>query len=358
MVKIHHRLLVMLLTSMIASTSNSSDYKPFLKMDAFLLGNPVIDSVLQSDEGKFDKEGDQQIGSLWIEAGIRKDQWLLSALYREEYQLDYHPDTADLYNSIENTQTLDTGRTYHVDLQAVRFSAKGIRIAREFTVSPNLKISIGSSLFQSSDLINGHITGLASATSNQDYNFNVDVDYHYNEDTLFDRPNVIASKGTGLSFDLTSTWKINEKLNLSTEIKDLVGAIRWRSAPFTKATATSDVKTFTPEGFVEIEPALQGIEGYDDSYIQHLKPHGDINLSYQYNDRTTALLHSKHYPGQSLFGIGVQKAFKQSQAGIVVWPQTQTVEVKYKQGNFGFSIGLDHLNLSDAQTLWLSFNYR
>lgn len=354
----HNYALIIGFTSTLLLMNNTfaSEYKPFMKFNTFLYSESVsIDGALHNWRGDFNKKGNKQIGSIWLEAGVKKDSWLLSVLYREEYLLNYHPDTAELYNNLETTKVLDAGRRYHIDLEATRYKASGLRIAHDFTLLPDLTISLGSSLFQSSKLINGSLNGSASALSNQDYDYNINVDYYYDDDALFDRPNVKKPVGTGLSFDLASTWKANENVDVSLDIKDLVGIIRWKDAPFTRATATSDTKSFTPDGLVRIEPALQGIEGNDATYIQRLKPRGDLGIRYQSNNSNTSwLLQSKYYSSLALVGLGVGKPVKQGHASVILWPKAKTVEAKYRYRNINIALGIDDLNVSKANVFWLS----
>lgn len=342
--------------TLLTNVTFASEYKPFMKFNTFLYSESVsIEGALHNWRGDFNKKGDKQIGSLWLEAGIRKNNWSLSALYREEYFIDYHPDTAELYNSIENTQVLDIGRRYKIDLDAVRYKATGLRIARDFILSPNLKISLGSSLFKSSKLLDGSINGSATALSDQDYDYNVNVDYHYDDDVLFDRPDVKAPSGVGLSFDMASIWQVNKNVDVNLDIKDLLGMIRWRDAPFTKASVTSDTKSFTPDGFVQIEPALQGVESNDDTYRQRLKPRGDLSVRYQADASDTSwLFQSKHYSNLNLVGVGLGRPVKQGNVSVLLWPEAQMLEIKYRYRNINIALGLDDFDASKTEVFWLS----
>lgn len=340
-----------------AHSAFASEYKPFLRTDVFLYSESVsLDGALHSWRGDLDKDGETQIGSLWLEAGVRKKNWLLSALYREEYLSDYHSDTAELYHSIENDNLLDAGRRYVVDLDVARYKMTGLRVAHDFVVSPALKVSLGSSLFRSKKLLNGSLKGLVLASSSQDYDYDVNVDYHYDDDVLFNRPNVNQPTGTGLSIDLASTWQVNKNIDIDVDIKDLLGVIHWRDAPFTRAAVTSDTKTFTPDGLVQIEPALEGVEGNESSYQQYLKPRGDFSIRYQGDHRQTSwLLQSKYYSSLTLFGFGAAKPVKHGYASVVLWPEAQTIEAKYKYRNMYISLGIDDLDVSKANAFWLSF---
>lgn len=336
----------------------SENYKPYVDFDAFLFSESVALREFSNNwQGDYQAGGENQIGSLWMESGVKTKQWNIGLLYREEHQLQHSPDTADLYYALENNQLLESGRIYRLALEAQRFRAKGLRVARNLKAKENLKLNIGVSLFQASQLIDGGITGTATTSTNKDYDYNLDVDYTYDTDVLFDRPGTKEPTGLGIALDVSFDWQATPRLNIAGHIKDLPGLIYWNDAPFTDVSVSSDDKTFDEEGFVQIQPVLSGIEGYE-KLTQKLAPNGTLDFAYKLKqENTSLLLNSRHYKNYSLVGLGGKKDFGTVGLGALFWPKTHTLQAFYKTDHYRFSLGFDSLNIEEVQTLWLGFKY-
>jgi len=330
--------------------------KPFITFDTFLHSDSSsLDALDNHWQGAYTAGGKNQAASLWFEVGIKKNQWSFSSLYREEHELEYHFDTADLYNGLENERTLEIGRQYRIALTAKRFRAKGLRIAYQAQPLNTLQFTLGGSLLYTSKLLDGSLTGFATANSANDYDYNASIDYHYDEDVLLDRSGTSAPTGIGMAIDISAQWDINQQAQLSATIKDLVGLIRWKNAPFTQAQLTSDVKTISSDGFIEVEPALSGIEGTDKHFTQSLNAYGTLDLRYRLkNSQKTVLIKSRHYHNFSHLGLGGEMALGKHQLGLAFWLQTHVIEAMYHTKNHAITLGIDDINFSKTQTLWVS----
>lgn len=336
----------------------SENYKPYVDFDAFLFSESVALREFSNNwQGDYQAGGENQIGSLWMESGAKTKQWNIGLLYREEHQLEHSSDTADLYYALENNQPLESGRVYKLALEAQRFRAKGLRVARNLKPKENLNLNIGVSVFQASKLIDGGITGNAATNTDRDYDYNLDVDYSYDTDVLFDRPGTKEPTGLGVALDVSFDWQVTPRLNMAGHIKDFPGLIHWKDAPFTDVSASSDVKTFDEEGFVQIQPALSGIEGYD-NLSQKLDPNGTLNFTYKLKQENTSfLLNSRHYKNYSLVGLGGEKKVGTMGLGALYWPKTHTLQAFYKTDHYSYSLALDSLDIEEVRTLWLGFKY-
>lgn len=332
-------------------------FVPFAKFDTYLSSeSSAISDVDNHWQGSYKSGGENQTVSVWLEAGVKKNQWSVSTLYREELHLNYDADTAAFYNAIENDREVETGRRYLIDLEASRFRAKGFRVAYQTKATETFKLSIGGSLFHASNLLDGGIQGFAQANGNNDYDYHSAVDYSYDEDLLFDRPNTTAPSGIGISLDLQAQWQITPQWTLDTNIRDLAGQIRWKNAPYTEATVTSDTKVTTDDGFIEVEPTLSGIEGTRSILRQTLRPSGTLDISYAPdNAKTSYLLKSRHYSQFSRFGLGMQRPFRNQQIGMTYWPEDGTLETTVSVKHHQLKVGLDNIKLDDVETFWLSW---
>lgn len=332
--------------------------KPYFKTDSFFLSEPVaIRAARKQWDGQYHQNGEKQIGSLQVESGVKRGDWSAGILYRQEYQVHFDSDTADLYYAIENNADLTTDRVYQIALESYAFRGLGARLSKHFKPTKNIDLVIGGSLFSASHMQEGSILGSALANTDDEYEFEFDVDYNYSEDILFERKNDDKPDGIGLSLDLDFNWQPNENFQLNANIRDLAGAIFWRNVTYTKATANSDTVTVDDNGFTKVNPVLSGTEGYYSSYTQRLRPSADLKVDYQLNNSNyIASLKTKHYEDLNLFAVGGSRAVANGKLALHYWPQIQTLEANYQGKRAGLSLGLDKLDLSEARTFWLSVN--
>lgn len=333
--------------------------KPYLQLDSFIFSEPVSIKHALDDSRYADNDyksgGRNQYASLWIETGVRKGNWHSAVLYRESYRYRFSKDTADLYNSLNNTHTVDAGRLYQVDLNVERFRAQGIRLAYDWMPAEGIQIQFGGSYFQASHLLSGSLTGTAMANSSNDYDYQATVDYAYDKDILFGRSPVNAPHGSGVSLDLSGSWTINDRLSVSARVKDVYGRIRWRSAPASVGSLTSNTKTIGSDGFVVINPAIQGTHTIRDVYTQTIKPAGKVALQYQLED-TPGELHmkSRFFSDRVFVGVGGTRSVLQGQLSATIWPDMKVLELGYRNKKLNLTMGLDNLDITETRTFWLS----
>lgn len=334
--------------------------QPYVEIDSFFSSDPIaLDAISNDWEGEYHPNGEKQTASIWLESGFRKNDWSFGALYREEHQLSFSSDTADLYYTVANNQELNQDRPYNIDLDAYRFRGFGARLAKQFQANNKLKFSLGTSLFSASNLLDGRLSGSATANAAENYQYQFDVDYSYSEDLLFNRPSTDTPTGIGLALDLDLQWTPNQQTQISLKVKDLAGAIRWKDVPFTEAQADSNTATVNADGFSSVNPILSGFEGDHSSYTQRLKPSADLMAKYQLqNSSYTTSAKIKHINGFNLFALGGSRDIMGSTLSLHYWPQVDTLETGYQGKHLGFSFGIDNLDLSDAQTLWLTLKYQ
>lgn len=334
-------------------------FTPFSRFETTLFSEPVpLSSVSNSWKSGSFKGGKQQFGDIWIETGVKKGNWGLSTLYRQRQQYDFSHDTADLYNILENTHNLETGKTYTIDLQAQRFTASGLRGTYSFQPIDTLSLQIGASLFQASNFMNGGMKGTATALSNNDYDYQVNIDYAYSEDILFDRPNVNAPKGQGYSLDLQLNWQPTKKIDVSLNAKDVLAAIYWNDVPHTDALITSNIKTVGDDGFIKIQPNLAGKEDYQDTFKQKVTSYGDAQIRYSLNNAKQALLTNAKFFGDNVYmGIGGETKVKNASIAASYYPELDTLSLKYKHKKIAFKLAIDSLKLKEANNIWLGIEF-
>ena len=348
---------ILLLSLGISSPLSAS---PYFEMDSFISSEPVsIDATSNDWQGDYHPNGEKQTASVWIESGFKKNNWSLGALYREEHQLTFSSDAADLYHTVVTDQALSQNRHYNLELDAYRFRGVGARLAKQFKPKNNLELSVGTSLFYATNLLEGELTGSAIANSADNYSYQFEGDYVYEEDLLFNRPNTESASGVGLALDVAMNWKPTQQTNIALKVKDLAGVIHWRDAPYTKAQANSDRTTTDANGFSSVNPILSGFEGYKSSYTQNLRTSVDLSAQYQFqNTAYTASAKAKYINELNLFALGGSKKLSKGELSFHYWPQIKTLETGFQGKNVGFTFGIDQLDISETQTVWLTLKYQ
>lgn len=356
----YYKHLPLLILLSLPVTAIAEPFKPYIEMHSFLLSKPTsLDSTRNQWQGKYHPNGDKQIASIWFESGLKNQNWSVGLLYREEYRLDFSNDAADLYYTVENNLDLDTNRSYDIAVDAYRFRGIGARVSKYFEPNNKLQASIGASLFSASKLLEGNLSGSALANANDEYQYYLTGDYRYTEDILFERKNIEQPTGVGLALDLNLSWRPSKKWQLDANIKDLAGAIFWKDAPYTEATANSETVQVDENGFTTVNPVLSGREGYLSSFTQKLKPVANLQIGYHLNNANySASIKTMHSDNLNLYALGGSRPLSNGKLALHYWPQIQTLEADYQGKKYGFSLGLDKLDLSEVRTFWLSLKYR
>lgn len=335
--------------------SVSGEVKPYFHSDMFLQSEPIsIDGALHEwRKGKY-RGGESQYGSVWLETGVKKGDTALSALHRQEYQATFSPDAADYYYGTQHHQ-LDPNRSYRLELETHSFKAQGVRVQQTFQPSKKLTLSVGGSILQASSLQDGRLSGQAiTDASGKDQTYEASVRYQYDQDRLLDRPDVIAPKGIGYALDASLQWQATDKLAVGIAARDIVGEINWDDTPYTDAKLTSTTKTVGDDGFIKIQPGVQGKEAYLDSFRQTLRPKLDASAKYRIGETgETALLALKHVPEQTLWGVGGETPALKGTIAATLWPEGKLLQVGYTRKHVELSVGLDNINPADANTVWL-----
>ena len=324
----------------------------FLRVESQTYSEPVsIDAALNRWDGAF-HGGEIQWSYNWAELGYRHRAWSLSALYRRDFWLDFSADAAELYYRTRHRLALQTGRRYAVDIAAYGFSARGLRAGWRHRFGADLTLAVGMSLFNAADLMQGHLQGQATALADNDYSYDAYVDYTYDEDRLFGRQ-VEAPDGLGASLDARLAYRPTPRLTLRARAVDLLGLIRWKDAPYTRATATSDRRGFDEEGYIIVEPAISGVEGYHSTYVQWLEPRLQLQAEQMLGERLSASLHYRYQFGQGLLGLGAGMAWGDGSLGLTAWPQLAALGLRLRRHGVAFGLTLDSLGRRDIRTLWL-----
>lgn len=240
----------------------------YTRVDSFSYSEPVsVKGAVHELSGAF-KGGEHALTHNQAELGMRLGNWSLSWLTRYDYDLQFHPDTAELLHHQENDLPVDRGRVYQLDLQARRMRAQGLKLTYAFQPVSNVQGSLALAYLKADQLLDGRMQGDLTTNLDDSYSGDAQLDYVYNEDLLLGRA-VTEPEGQGVTVDLSLSWQPTPGWRLGVVSEDLYSQIRWDRAPYTQATVTSSVVTFDANGFIHTQPVLAGFEGYR-THRQHL----------------------------------------------------------------------------------------
>lgn len=330
----------------------------YFKLESFTYSETVpIDAALHEWETTDFESGDRQWSWNWLEMGVQWGHFSLGYLWREEYDLRFSPDTAELYWRTANQLDLAPNTDYEIDLRARHFQASGLRFAfrnhHAFTVMA-LDYQLGFARFEAQDLIDGRLVGRGRTINNRDYDYVAELNYHYSEDRLFERQ-VEAPSGTGYAVDLALQAEYRQH-RLSVVATDLVGAIYWRDAPYTEGTLNSDNKRYDASGYVRVNPTLSGYEGVSDEFRQPLQTRITADYDYAVSDRLAVGLMLQQQYDQALLAPSV--ALLASHAlKLGYWPQTEMLQLQWRTPGWVISLGADGID-EGIRALALRFAYQ
>ncbi|MGD8642398.1 MAG: hypothetical protein PVG89_17305, partial [Gammaproteobacteria bacterium] len=202
----------------------TAEFQPYLTLHSFTYVEPVsITYVFQNDNNRFEG-GDTALTHNWVETGVVYNNFGVGIIGRYDYDLKFSEDTAEFYHLTNNKKPLPEGRTFDLYLNAKHVYSNGVRFSYGYALTSNTDINIGLSYLKGTRLTDGTIQGRGVVLSENDYDFQFDVDYFYSEDTIFER-RVDSPQGKGYSVDLSLNWDISQKLGLDLNVIDLIGRI-------------------------------------------------------------------------------------------------------------------------------------
>ncbi len=216
------------------------------------------------------------------ELGLKHEHWRLGYVLRYDYALKYTHDTAELFYADKNDQPIQQDRRYEVFLAPIHARSWGLRLASSWPLAPTLSIEPSISYLQSKRLQQGQVSGFFVA-ENDRYSGQLDLDYVYDKDKLFDRV-VTRPSGHGLAFDVALHWNMNESWQAHVAAIDLYHRINYSRTPFHAAKANSDRISFDDEGRIDVKPVLEGSQGYR-SHVLRLPRQYRANLQHTLDEQ-------------------------------------------------------------------------
>jgi len=244
--------------------------------------------------GPFTPDATNRLNGAWnIDSGLVYHGLRFATFYRGEVYMKANRDTVEILRMITQKKNLPVGRIFNVDLKARGFSAFGLEVSKGFdldqiTLAPpilqrltrGLSIGITARYLQGEMIQQGKIEGQLTPTSQKSYDFDLLMDYVYDQDYVYERRSTIPGTGRGHSFDLGLQYALSRQFDAEVLFRDIWGRIYWRDTPYTCADGTSNVKEYDSSGYQIYRPTIQGYESYK-NYTQKIPLKADALLSYR-----------------------------------------------------------------------------
>lgn len=219
----------------------------------------------------------------YADTGVAYKGWRVAGFYRGELFIEANEDTVEILSMLNLKQDLPVGRKFIIDLKAKGFSATGIEISKGVRLDGLLKglsAGITARYLRGERIQTGAIGGSVTPEGPKSYDFDLFLDYVYDENYVYDRRDTGRSfTGQGYSFDFGLKYNVSDRVIVNILLRDIMGRIYWRDVPYTTADATSDTKSYDDAGYQQFRPTIRGFESHK-HYTQRIPLKTDLAFSY------------------------------------------------------------------------------
>lgn len=338
-----------------SSQSVAIDFKPFVEFSSFSHSEPIAVHAILNDWNAPLSKGKVAFSLNRAEVGIGIEEWQFSVFERQDYLFEFTSDSAKLLYQTNNEQDFTVGEQYDLDLKTNAFIARGLKLGYQKPFA-GFNIGLAISYFEGLDITDGSITGQATATANNQLNFDFDVDYYYTEDTLFERNIASKPKGNGYGLDLSVDGFIFPSWHTHLKVQDLFAHIHWWDTPRTIAQGK-----YIGEDVQDLGKApVTGIELNND-HIQHIPTKVFLYNQYQLSRQHFILADYYDYSVKQFYSIGYRfVSDRQSKIDVLYNATAQAWQVGYMNNWLQLNLISDQLEFEKARTLGinLGLNYK
>lgn len=261
---------LLIIILLLVSTQALAQSQAFTRTEAVGFAEPIgfLEFIDNWQPGSF-SGGDSAFAHAWIEAGYGTSDWAFSISLRDHAEARFSRDSAEFFYLISNRLPLEANRSYKVEMNYSRATLLAFRSLFIKRIN-KLSLKFGSNLFIGKDFTASKVDGEIQPTTDRDYDFNnILMSYRYSEDEIFANHVVKSPVGFGLGFEAEVDWRLRQNVVFSAEVENIFGFLYWYNAPLTTATIDTDNKVIDADGFIKVNPALNGRHS-NDSFTQHL----------------------------------------------------------------------------------------
>lgn len=327
-----------------------------LELNSFTHSEPVsVHGVLDEMSGEF-SGGDSAETHNRLELHYSADDWQYGLFSRYDYELSFHPDTGELLYLSQDDRELPSDKRYQLALRGQHILAEGVSLARSFRYADlPLELTIKANLLRARHLQDAEIHGHLELASGRAPRGRAEIDYRYDEDRLFHRPDLDTPSGWGYALDLRLDWQASADLKLSLQADDLVHQVRWRDAPYTRASLDLSASRLDNEQLI-VAPALTGQEGEASAHMR-LKTRIDLSADYALNERWHAAARYQSKTTNDYYWL--ETSYELDWGGTVglAWEaENQALGFQWQGEHFGLHVFSDSSDVQKAHILGLSLN--
>lgn len=291
----------------------------------------------------------------FLTLGFSYKTWYLGFIQRHHGFANFSPDSAESIYFYANKKDLPADKTYKIEIEASQTKIVGLQIAKIFRFRNALQFKADVNFLYGYLLNEGTLTGDVHADTDSDLSFqNLQLDYTYTEDEIFDRP-VDPPTGLGASTDIHMNWQIHPRLMLTADIYNLVSYLNWKNAPNTTAEVNSNKKTYDENGYVSISPSLEGFEGFT-SFSQKLTRISHFSADLIMRNNTKFLLDLLNSNKKTFVSVGTGFYWKGIWRVLYNW-KYHAPSISYQRKLFSLTLQSDHYSFSEARYVGIDLRY-
>lgn len=329
--------------------ANSWQYQLELSSDNYSDSLPILSLIEDSWAGPY-QSGERAVSHSRISISAQHRQWRIGLASRFDYLARYSPDTARLFYLDKNDIAFTPGDKYEVNLTLDHLAANGLFLSWQDTID-SFSYRLQANWWHSSKMTHGKASGEIDINSQAGYQGQLDIDYSYSRDILFNRP-AESFSAQGYSLDVALSWQASENWTLELSMIDLINGFHWQNATHTQATASA--RPNTPKS----APLISGREDYR-NFTQRLD--GQYKFKASYNLAKSRLraginrYQNTSYPwlsyafDSSMMGGEIQASY---------FTRNRAIQLGYERQNWGLAVTLDQLYIPRAQTISLDYFWR
>lgn len=282
----------------------------------------------------------------------------LGVIYFYDYFTRFNQALAELKYRHERERSL-SGKRYDVYLEAFHVSGRGLRLGYEFEFR-QWSILFAGHWFRTYSLTDGRLSGAVEYLEEDRVSSEIQVDYAYKEDNLFDRPLEWSPKGDGYSMDFRIEGQLHRQWRLQVEGIDLLRRVHWQAAPFTRATLKTEDQPLDEDGKVNGRPLFSGVESDKALWQKGGEDYG-VQLTYLLDQPWWGIARyqfgARFLDGEEFPYVQAHWPLQTGSWHLGVGLEYPSLIAGYRQQYFFVEVELDHWAYQDTHTLMLNFGW-
>ncbi|MCG7531984.1 hypothetical protein MHM98_11620 [Psychrobium sp. MM17-31] len=301
-------------------------------------------------DGKY-QDADSLFTTNRADMGVGYGNWLFGGAIRYDYFGHFTKDTGRFFYLDKNKlpQPDNTDLDILLDVEHTYASGPFIEYSNSYQ---SLDYRIRLNYWQSDQVLSGKVHGKVNTATNELYLGQLDFDYYYDEDTIFDRETPDTMYGDGYSLDIGLFWQIDPEFDVSLDVMDIGYSLNWDRVYHTEA------KLIRGEAKKNSEPSLSGIEN-DLDYKQKFDSQIFLQAGYQ-TDYGRAFIGNDYINSTHHWYSGFQVPVfgDLAKASITLYPETKAIKLGLEGEMIGINLGLNKSKISDTNTLILNMYFK